>query len=377
MVKEIYFIESSYTPTAASINRLFAYADFFLKKGITPTFVFLIPDENNSKCERCDTHFNYLYLWENSPYKNKYLNTIRSLIKLRKMMKPEIPVYVYSLLNCLPFILKKNIHVYHEYTEHPEEIGVIHNKIGKYLFKKYKKALTKIDGLFVITNALREYYIRHMGIGTQQVDVINMIVAPHRFSNLKELPITNTISYCGCISESKDGVSCLIEAFALVHAKHKEYNLRIIGKFENSQTESILKALVNKLGIKNYVDFTGPILASELPALLTSSKILALARPDNKQAKYGFATKIGEYLMTERPIVLTRVGAVEDFLTDMDNCILAKPDDVEDFSEKLLWTIENYDKATEIGKNGKLIALKYFNAEIESEKIYHRIIQKL
>ena len=114
-----------------------------------------------------------------------------------------------------------------------------------------------------------------------------------------------------------------------------------------------------------------------MPILLKSSKILALARPDNLQAKYGFATKIGEYLMTGRPAVLTRVGAVEDFLKDKHDCILAEPDNVDDFAEKLLWTIDNYEEAENIGKRGRETALGCFNSEIEAEKIYNRIFNTL
>ena len=79
--------------------------------------------------------------------------------------------------------------------------------------------------------------------------------------------------------------------------------------------------------------------------------------------------------MTERPVVLTRVGAVENYLVDKENCILANPDDVDDFADKLIWTIDNYDTASQIGIKGKEVALTHFNSEIESNKIYDLIFK--
>ena len=81
--------------------------------------------------------------------------------------------------------------------------------------------------------------------------------------------------------------------------------------------------------------------------------------------------------MTGRPAVLTRVGAVEDFLQDKHDCILAEPDNVDDYAEKLLWTIDNYEEAASIGKRGRETALRCFNSEIEAEKIYNRIFNTL
>ena len=173
--------------------------------------------------------------------------------------------------------------------------------------------------------------VNELGVDPSKIEVVNMTVDKDRFMHLPDIEPSNTISYCGYISEFKDGVSVLINAFAKAHAKHPNYNLQIIGPFADKETEHKLYALVESLGVKNSVVFTGPVAADTMPARLKSSKILALARPDNIQAKYGFATKIGEYLMTGRPAVLTKVGAVEDFLNDKRDCILAEPDNIEDF----------------------------------------------
>ena len=44
--------------------------------------------------------------------------------------------------------------------------------------------------------------------------------------------------------------------------------------------------------------------------------MLVLARPDNIQAKGGFPTKLGEYLATGNPVVVTKVGEIPNYLID-------------------------------------------------------------
>ena len=373
-MKELYILDSSYNATSAGTNRLLAFALALQKRGIKVTIFYLFPYYNREKCERYTNVLNYVYLWENSPTSNKYFNTIRSMRIFYKLMKPEIPVYVYSLLNCLYYLRKKkNIRLYHEYTENPEIVGKISGILGNYLYKLYKKTIPQLDGLFLITPSLCDLYISKFGANPSSTLLLNMIVDTKRFEDINQVCITKTISYCGIISEYKDGVSILIKAFEKVVRKYPEYVLKLIGPFKDSNTKRELLDLVENLSLQNNVIFTGSVPPQEMPILLKSSKILALARPDNIQAKYGFATKIGEYLMTERPIVLTRVGAVENYLKDKENCIFATPNDINDFADKLLWTIENNDIAMHIGKKGKEVALKYFNAEIESDKIYNLI----
>lgn len=376
-MKELYILDSSFNSTAAANNRLLAFGLALQKKGVKVTYFYLFPDRNQEKCSQYLDKLNFVYLWEDSPFKSKYLNTIRSIRKFYKLMRPEIPVYAYSLLNCIYFLrMKKGIRLYHEYTENPEVIGKIGGLLGKFLYNLYKKTIPQLDGLFLITPALRKKYIDEFGAAPDRTVLLNMVVDIHRFDDIDAKPNSNTITYCGIISEFKDGVSFLIKAFAITNKKHPEYKLQLIGPFRDDNVKKNIKQLVKILHIEDKVTFTGPIPPEEMPIKLKQSKILALARPDNKQARYGFATKIGEYLMSERPVVLTRVGEVQNCLVDKESCVFAKPDSVEDFADKLLWTIDNYETATKIGKNGRLTALNNFDSEKESEKIYNHIFKK-
>ena len=105
-----------------------------------------------------------------------------------------------------------------------------------------------------------------------------------------------------------------------------------------------------------------------IPQLLFNASILALARPDNLQAKNGFPTKLGEYLATGNPVVVTKVGEIPNFIKHMINGLLAEPDNPVDFAEKLCWIVENPIMAQNIGAKGKELISNAFNSLAQSKK---------
>ncbi len=221
-------------------------------------------------------------------------------------------------------------------------------------------ATRKAKGLLVQTTFLKEYFNNY---GIKNICVYNILIDPTRFQNLSKTSVDRIIAYCGKVGLYKDGVNDLIEAFYRVNKTIRGIKLRIIGGFASSNDEKVLKDKVNELELNNAVEFTGKVLPSEMPQLLYDAEVLALARPDNKQAKYGFPSKLGEYLFTGNPVVLTRVGEIDHFLRDKESCVFAKPDNPEDFAEKLLWTLNNQEEARLIGINGKKVAEQYFSIQ--------------
>lgn len=197
-----------------------------------------------------------------------------------------------------------------------------------------------------------------------------MIVDSQRFEGLrKEIISEKYIAYCGTVSNSKDGVDDLIRAFSLVHSQIPDIKLYIIGSVPSNREKSSNMELVNELGLNDFVVFTGVVPASEMPQMLKNATVVALARPDNLQAKNGFPGKLGEYLLSETPTVVTKVGDMPLFLTDGIDALLSEPSNPQDFASKVIWAIENPGKAAEIGKRGAQLAQKKFNYLTETRKL--------
>lgn len=195
-----------------------------------------------------------------------------------------------------------------------------------------------------------------------------MFVDTNRFSGLEKTSVEKYIGYCGAVSYDKDGVDCLIKAFAIFHRSHPDYKLRIIGKGIAPNVIPDLKDLALSLGVLDSVVFTGPIPPEQMPQQLYDASILVLVRPDSIQAQNGFPTKLGDYLAAGNPVVVTSVGEIPLFLKDGENAFLSSPGNPEDFASRLNWVADNYEEAMMVGQRGKALSEDAFNYSVQSRK---------
>ena len=366
----IFFIARAYSPNAASDIRYRS-----LMKGMICeqkiSFVYLLPDADGSRLEIPSPNIDVINMWEGHRHYNRvsqiiclYLNLFKFL---RHLKKGDIVVDL-ACCEILPFLLRKRgIKVFYELSEHPE-VSLSASRIAP-SSDRFLKLCRQLTGLFVISNSLKQYFIEN-GVEESRIHIINMVVDETRFESLRKSETdSKCIAYCGTASNNKDGVDQLIKAFGVVTKSHPDYKLMIIGKTPDpNQSFGNLK-LVGDLGIKDKVIFTGAIPYSQVPQLIVDAEVLALDRPDNKQAKYGFPTKLGEYLISGNPVVITRVGDIPLYLKHRENALIATPDDVDSFSGELLWVIEHPEQAKQIGEKGKEVALINFNGATEGKKL--------
>lgn len=369
----IYIVCQSYYPNTAFTNRILSFIRGFSELGVDAEVVFLIPDPRRSTIQEHYPHITFKYMWKSMPFSNRFINKIAEeyygWVFAKKLKKGDI-VYLTNFGNIFFKVIgKKGVKVVHEKTEHPDIYG-----FKGFNVERYKRKVTKVDWMFVISTALKDYYAS-LGIPADKIEIVNMIVDFNRFKGLKKQSSETYIAYCGAASNNKDGVDELIKAFAIVNKVHPDVKLYIIGEIPRNDVSGNLK-LVEELGIKDSIVFTGIVPYVEIPQILKNAAVLALDRPDSLQAKCGFPTKLGEYLLTENPIVVTRVGDIPVFLKDGETALLSQERNPQEFSSKLIWALEHHEEAARIGKAGAQVALKEFNYLIETKKIIN-VINKL
>lgn len=222
-----------------------------------------------------------------------------------------------------------------------------------------------LDGMIVMTTPLLDYYKTRL---KPQCKIIHipMTVDVSRFLIPKEeTEYGDYIAYCGNMTGNKDGVENLLEAFVPVSRIYPDIKLLLIGGANCPERMQELKEMVSGLGLKNVL-FYGRAPREEMPRLLKNAKMLCLARPTTTQALYGFPTKLGEYLATGNPVVVTAVGDIPLYLND-SNSYIVKPDDNSAFSDRMLEVLSDYGRALKKGSLGKELSLNFFNAEVQSK----------
>ena len=87
--------------------------------------------------------------------------------------------------------------------------------------KKYLTSLRNVDGLFVISSALKDYFTR-IGVRDDKIHIINMMVDASRFDEvIKSEKKERYIAYCGTATNNKDGVE---QKFENINKIYKNIN---------------------------------------------------------------------------------------------------------------------------------------------------------
>jgi glycosyltransferase involved in cell wall biosynthesis len=272
-----------------------------------------------------------------------------------------------TLLLCI-FAKLIGIKIVQERSEYPF-LSYKNNLLGKIKLTIYLRIICSLfDGFIVISKALESYFYPYLKASSKKL-LLPILVENERFNNL-EVTEKNTITYCGSMQGSKDGVQILIESFYLISSKFPDTNLKLIGNTDFYGFSELQERIV-QLNLSDRIVFTGQVERNELPKQLLASRILALARPNNKQAEGGFPTKLGEYLASEKLVVVTKVGDIPDYLTNEKNALLAEPDSVKDFAAKLELALSNDNLRANVAKEGKKLAQEVFDYKVQGNHLYN------
>lgn len=238
-----------------------------------------------------------------------------------------------------------------------------------------KNAYFYYDGMALMTKTLINHYqsfpkpqpkILHLPM---TVD-LDRFSGKHDFLNEFKHPY---ITFIGVMNDAKDGVSLLIKSFNLLKHKYKNYKLYLVGPW-NYDTPNHLK-LIEELELQNQVFWMKEYPRDEIPKIVCNADLLVLPRPDSKQAQGGFPTKLGEYLASGKPVCATRVGEIPDYLEDNDSVFFAEPGSVESFAEAMDRALGDPQNAQRVGLNGRRVAEREFNKDIQAKKLYDFIKQ--
>jgi glycosyltransferase involved in cell wall biosynthesis len=74
-----------------------------------------------------------------------------------------------------------------------------------------------------------------------------------------------------------------------------------------------------------------------------------------------FPHKIGEYLAAGNPIITTNFGEIVHYFQNEETALIAEEYDVSQYADKMLFVLNNPEKAKEIGLKGKEMGLREFD----------------
>ena len=277
----------------------------------------------------------------------------------------EIIYRIYCWFNQIPVLREAN-----EIPGYNKKQNSFSLKVELFLHKKFRTRLW--DGVIVISGLLQKFYLQSGNISHSGLKMIKIpvLVDNTRFENKKnDLQIKGPyIAYVGNMNDVKDGIGDLIKAFKLAFKNLPDHRLVLAGPVSPGKKQEFMK-IAGFPHIRDRIVFTGLIDKKEVVDIISSASILALARRRTRQNDAGFPTKLGEYLATGNPVVVSRTGEIPGFLKDGVHAYLAEPGNPEDFAGKLSMAAINKKLARQIGENGRGLAETTFNYKNHSDRL--------
>lgn len=383
----------SFPHGGAATNRILAYAKGMVENGAEVDIFNILPTENFIDSKRISDEgvfqgINYYYT--GGRYRNKY-KILRGLaIKTRfrqfygyftsyRLISKRNNSNQYSHIiistdlfpalkiysNLARKINAKSIFIFDEFP-----IPIRHKlkkRIPTWKQLLYRKVLINIDAYISISEELKKYYCR---FSMKPTHVLPVIVDYERFSNKDALFQANRkyLCYMGNMELSKDDVDNIIKAYHLIANRYQDIDLYLYGKPSKS-VKKYLVDLVNDMDLNTRVFLKGRVGSEDVPAILNNAFILVSSQPDTVRASGGFPTKLGEYLSTGIPSILTDVGENAKYVKDGEHVFLVKPHNPQEYANRLDWIITNYEKALLVAKEGQSYVYNNYSHTIQGKAL--------
>jgi glycosyltransferase involved in cell wall biosynthesis len=184
-----------------------------------------------------------------------------------------------------------------------------------------------------------------------------------------EIIRTKDLVYTGPLVQKKDGILTIIESFIKIAPDFPETRLVMTGNIEKTPERENIMKLVDNSPYSDRMIFKGFVTREDMITLLNSAAGLLLAKPSSDQADTCFPTKLGEYLTSGNPIVVTKTGEIPLYLEDGVSAYISEPDSVDSFASKLRDLLSDNEKARKIGMKGRETAIEKFNYAENTKKV--------
>lgn len=215
----------------------------------------------------------------------------------------------------------------------------------------------------------------YLGIDIQKTSVIYNGIRFDETKNNFSFTDTNDknvskIIFLGRLYSIK-GITYLIRALALLKKDLPHFSLEIFG---SGPLERKIKKLASNLELEDKVHVRG-FINNHWKLLKAIEKADVVALPSLLEV--GPFISALECMACKKPIVAFDLPFMREFITDMQNGLLAKPYDEKDLAEKLYLLLTNPELCTKLGNNAYKYVKEEHNWDILVErytKIYEKIL---
>ena len=236
---------------------------------------------------------------------------------------------------------------YGSITETPDAIKKRH------IFEK--SLLPEIDFVIPISDALEKYAGKFISAKCASCKIPIMVeFSKYDIYDISTESDTPYIFHSGTLTEQKDGILGMIEAFGIAVNKLKfPVKFILAGEKSSSIFEKQIDDLINKYGLQDKILFTGYLFQNQLIDYLKSASLVIINKHETQQNLFGFSNKLGEYLAAGKALIISRVGEAMNWLHDGSDSIIVTPGDIEELAEAIIRVLSDNELRNKLGQGAK------------------------
>ena len=220
------------------------------------------------------------------------------------------------------------------------------------------------DGIWVLSEHLADYWVSH-GFPRANIMLNPPAVRRIAFDQTGE-PVPYSATYVGNLQHRE--IDYLLDISQDVKSRLPEYHLTIYGDTTDKRRAELLQD-IDERGLASTITVRPPVMPAEVPRILSTSWALVLPRSTGEFSTAGFPNKLGEYLASGRPVVVTGVGDIPKYLEDRRSALLVEPDRCEEFASALVEVLSDRTLAESVGTGGRQVAKDLLASEAVAGKI--------
>src|SRR5208282_1198520 len=168
--------------------------------------------------------------------------------------------------------------------------------------------------------------------------------------------------------ESQDGVALLIESIEYIVKQKRREDARYVLIGSGSELAK-LKTLASRMGVDNFVEFTGLLPHKEVCLYLSVADVCVAPDPLSPLNDKSTMIKTLEYMAFSKPIVLFDLK--EGRRTVGEGALYARPDDPIDFAKQIEKLLDSESLRRKLGEFGRKRTEEGLNWEAQSAKLVH------
>ena len=296
------------------------------------------------------------------------LNYLKSTFQMKKYIlqnakKGDVVLLYHNEISqdLILYPLKRKFKLVRELCEIPSFDKRLSSRIFRFLH--YHCFFKIFSGFIAISTPLEELAIKYKR-DKAQVLKVPILVDLQKYENTSYIQSNMKIEHplfifhSGTMTEQKDGFLGMLEILSLVRQKGIDLHLYSTGIMPK---ESSIEERISNLQIEDYVHFLGFVKNEDLIAYQGHSLAFIVNKHDTLQNRYCFATKVGEYLASKRPVIMTNIGEATLYLKNEQSAFIYNDGDVDAVVNILISIIKNPTAGENVGKAGYQIAQNNFS----------------